>query len=770
MATTRPLTVRNFGGISQVQVLDDQDLARIDSLDPARWAATSAPLGDLHCDPAFLAYVDADGKGRIRVAQIVDARNWLFDRLANRSRLKERSETLTLADLDQAKEAGKGLKRAADHFLSELGKKGAPALTLGELRAFRASYTQSLANGDGVVCPESVPEPEVAAFMKDAMATVGIAKEVSGRDGLSEGLLQKYTDGAKAYAAWRALPSSDKAIDPWGADTAAAADMVAALDAKIEEYFWVSDLLKQEAVTDEKLRLTGEDWKTFNRKDAATIERYLAESPLAQPTPEGKLPIAGGVNPVYRERFEALAAKVLSKALPKTEKELTRTSWRRVKALFDAHLAWRKAKPAEPYEKLDAAKLAAAQEGTLAARVRHFIGVDLAAKGELAEIAALEKLILYQRWLVELVNNFVNFSAIYHPKETALVEVGTLVIDGRRFEFCVKVQDRGAHKKIASESLIFLIYAEIRDKASDTVAYEVMAPVTAGERGRLRTGKRGIFLDVKGREWDSVIVDVVENPISVIEAMKAPFRRAGAFIGKKVEEFAASQAAASEAKLLAVGTTAPAPAPAPAPGAPPPPAAGVQNMMLVGSIVFAALSTALTFVVSTFAKIGIMDVVAGLLGIVALVAAIAGFLGWLKLRRRDMSLVLEAQGWAVNVEMKLNRRIAGIMTQRPALPAGTITDRTDLLAAYKNDEERAAERRKALIWTTAFVVVAAIVGSWFARPHVPIIDSAWTCVIERIWPAETKKVTETTTETSSEKTSEKTVETTTTTTPTAAPK
>ena len=33
---------RNFGGIHQFMVSNEDDLARIDDLDPARWAATSA--------------------------------------------------------------------------------------------------------------------------------------------------------------------------------------------------------------------------------------------------------------------------------------------------------------------------------------------------------------------------------------------------------------------------------------------------------------------------------------------------------------------------------------------------------------------------------------------------------------------------------------------------------------------------------------------------------------------------------------------------------
>jgi hypothetical protein len=144
----------------------------------------------------------------------------------------------------------------------------------------------------------------------------------------------------------------------------------------------------------------------------------------------------------------------------------------------------------------------------------------------------------------------------------------------------------------------------------------------------------------------------------------------------------------------------------------------MQNMLLVGSIAFAALSTAATFILSTFAKIGLIDLVAGVLGIVGLIAAISAFIGWLKLRRRDLSLVLEASGWAVNVEMMIPRRIAGIMTRRPPLPEGTVTDRTDLLLAWKSDEERRSERRRAIAKAGLYLLIAALLA---------LVVGAFTC-------------------------------------------
>jgi hypothetical protein len=44
---------RNIGGIYQFMVNDEDDLAQFDALDPARWAATSAPITGLPILPSL---------------------------------------------------------------------------------------------------------------------------------------------------------------------------------------------------------------------------------------------------------------------------------------------------------------------------------------------------------------------------------------------------------------------------------------------------------------------------------------------------------------------------------------------------------------------------------------------------------------------------------------------------------------------------------------------------------------------------------------------
>lgn len=725
----RPMTFRDYGGAYQLVVTDAADLASLDQLDPARWAATSAPLRDLQCDAVFLQALDGDGKGRIRVKQVVEARDWLFERLARRDRLKDRSDVLILEHLDTTVDAGKRLRAAAEHVLSQLAAVDRTRIGLSEVRAFRRQYNTTLANGDGVVPPDFVLDPDVAALAQDVLRVLPPVKDLSGKDGVGGAQLDRFVERGHAYLAWKGRPDKEPDILPWGPDTAAASSLVDALDAKMDEYFLQCDLAAHEALATGMPRLSGEEINALRSGEPGAIRQHLAQSPLAVPRADGRLHLQGAVNPHYQDQLRVLAEQVLGRVLPDAH-AITRADWRTVRGVFAAYRAWRAQEPPEPFHVLTPEHLRGLLEGPLPDRLRAVIAVDQAAAPEVEQVAQLEKLILLQRWLLDLVNNFVNFSAIYHPTDNAMVEVGSLVIDGRRLDFCVKVEDRAAHKKVAAESLLFLTYCAITDKDGAPATYEVAAPVTSGERGRIRVGKRGIFLDVHGREWDATVVDVVENPISVLEAVKAPFRKANQFVSRKIEELAGKELAAVEKKAaenLNKGVTSAA-APPVAPPAPPlgpdgkpvavaaaPGGFSARELLLGGGLAFAAIGSAMAYVVSALSAIRPLSVVIAVASITAVVGGVGGFLGWLKLRRRDMGLLLEANGWAINVQMKVTRRVGRIFTRVPALPKAHVKDRVELgPQPGENEEERS---HTATILVVVLLLAASAGVAWYFLVH-----------------------------------------------------
>ncbi len=716
-----PMTLRNFGGIHQLVVQSADDLGKIDALDPARWAATSAPLRDLHCDEAFLGFLDADQNGRIRVARVLAARDWLFARLADRSGVTAKSDVLTLAQLDVANAEGEKLRHAALHVMRELALGERTSLKLDEVRAFRAGYAKTLRNGDGIVPPELIEDAEVAAFARDLMSVVGSLPDASGFLGVGVAGLDRYLEGGRAFLSWKRKGATASELLPLGDATASAWAEVRGLAAKIDEQFLRCELLAQERLGTGALKLTDDELRTLRAKDLAGISAYLAAAPLAEPEPSCKLLIGGAVNPAFQSAWDSLSRNVFARILPGVT-QLDRAGWARVQSTFSAHAAWVAERPPEPFEKVSDAQLAAQLDGPLPAKLRALIAIDAEAAGELANIAALEKAILFQRWLIELANNFVNFSSIYDPGQTALIEMGSLIVDGRRLEFCLKVESaaRAAHKSVAAGSLAFLVYAQISESEGKPPAFEIVAPVTSGERGRLRVGKRGIFIDTAGKEWDAVVVEIVENPISLKEAAMAPMRRVQKFIGDKIESFAQSQLSSSEKAAhgatggaieqtgnVAVGATPPPAAPKPADSG-----AGMQTLVIGGSLAFAAVG-------STLAYIGSIAP-AKLVGVVIFLAGMSAFLGWLKLRRRDMGMLLEASGWAINADMKITRRLGSAFTRTPAFPPGTKVDRFDMLA--DSPEAKAQSRRVRRVLT--LFVLALLAGAfathywyWNLRGH-----------------------------------------------------
>lgn len=738
------LTFQDVGGAWHLKVDGEIALSRIHELDPARWAVTSVPVVDLQCDAGFIAFMDPSKKGRILVNGVIEARDWLFKHLSGRTRIAARVEDLRLDDIDIKNPDADKLRKAALRVLKEIGSADSPNITLKQVRDYRASFAKLLANGDGILCEKTAPGDDLKTFIKDIIATVGGVPEASGETGAGLAQLDKFLAQAAVYEAWRAkgstadgLPNPD--VHPWGDNTASAAALVKEFDEKLEQYFWQCDLLRQEPTAVAKARIPAAELDALSPNDQAAIQKALAFAPITEPLANGTLPLDAPLNPFYEVGFKKLVDQVITRALGADAKVLTRDTWRATKATFNPYWAWIDAKPAEPFDKLSADTLKEYCTGSLPDKFRATVAIDLEAAPEVAQLEGLEKLVLYQRWLVEFTNNFINLSNLYNPRIRTIFELGTMVIDGRKLEFTIRVVNRAEHKKVATESRIFLVYAAIFDDPTKPALYEVAAPVTKGERGRLVAGKRGVFYAVDGKVYDAVVLEVLEHPISIPEAVKAPFRRTAEFIGKRVEEFAASRQAASEASAKAAlekGT-------ATAAGAKPGEAKKLDPAVLAGvvasgGLALAAVGSALAFIVSALAKISFLAAIKAIISILLVICFFAGFLGWLKLRLRNLGPIFEANGWAVNPKMKVKGRLASIFTRAPGLPADHIKDPASVAGPFlgaDEEEEKFSARRFFSLLLMILVGILLVAIIYFPqetkmlllneRPPKPVVVRKW---------------------------------------------
>ncbi len=682
------MVFENYGGIFQLRLETAEDLASLGKLKESRWAATSAPVDCFRCDPAVLKCLDPNETGRIRTQDLKDAQECLFHFLSNRESAAQQSDVLRLDDLDTTHSEGRKLQEVCKWMLEQLGRQGSKEISLEQIRAFRAGYARIFPNGDGIVPLVDIEVENTRAFCADVVKYAGEVEDAGGKIGYGKEQLERFLDRARAMRDW--MVEGKQTGWTWGDATAEATAIVFVLEAKLEQFFWQCDLLRVEPRAASRFELSEDELEGFDLEKPLAIEKRVSVAPLSRPNAAGELNLNGGLNPCYEERIWALRDKVLKRALGTDVEKLTREDWEKVKALFGPHKAWYDAKPKDEIEALGEEKLTAYVDGELPKEAEVLIERDLAVKDELEQIATVEKLCLLQRWLLELANNFVNFSQLYDPNRRSLFEEGTLVIDGRELSFSMKVTNRSEHRKIAEMSRMFLIYAEITSKVVTSAhheKFELVVAVTAGQRGGISVGKRGVFFDIEEREWDARIVEVVENPISLWEAVKAPFQRIGGLAAQKVEQIAARETESiettTEAGLEKIAAT---PAreeklstgSAAAPGH----QTSVRDLLLGGGLAFAAVGSSLAFIVKTLSEVNPLHVGAAVLGLGSIVMLSSGLLGYLKLRSRDMSALLEAAGWAVNFRMKLTRRLGRLFTHRRELPKETVKKRRDLLDGF----------------------------------------------------------------------------------------
>ena len=661
---------KNYGGRYQLRIQNAEDLEKIQTLDEALWAATSIPIGLLNCDRKFASYLDTDQNGRIRTDELKSAQAWLFQMLKGYDRLAESTDVLRLDDIDTSHPEGKKLRSSAERILDNLNTSGAKEVSLAQVRDLQTIMANSANNGDGVITPEAADDPELGRFIITVMETIGSTPDVSGKLGIIEEQLNTFFSEAEAYISWRSkgeIPEGKNSTEImfWGTETPKAYDLVLDLENKIEEYFIQCAMVRFDERTESQMKLRQKELEEMDFTDREKMEERLKNGPLAPLSPEGILNLKGTINPLYAKSLLNLKEKVLRRAIGTEVKHITREEWDKVKTIFAPYRAWIESKKGVKVEKLGVNQLRTYIDGTYKKRLSELIAKDLAVAEELRYIHKLEKVILYQRWLMELANNFVSFANLYNPEVRSLFEAGTLIIDGKEITFTMKIQDREAHKKASANSYMYLLYVEVTGRQDKDIKFEIVSAVTSGDSGRLCIGKRGIFFTRDGKEWDAQVKDILANPISIWESLKAPFLQLGTFMRDQVEKFGKSRQVKTGAVPSAPGTS-----------------SIVRDLLLGGGIAVAALGSSFAYITKTLSQVKPFHILIAFAGIIVIILLPNIIMGFLKLRKRDLSVILEAGGCAVNLKMRLGINLGRLFTHLPRLPKGSIKERRDMVAEF----------------------------------------------------------------------------------------
>jgi hypothetical protein len=680
------------GGFNQVVIASGADLMNLDQLDQKLWVALACPTTGVEFDAATLALIDTDKDGRVRAPELIAAVKWAGGLLKNPGDLLKGSATLRPTAINDASPEGKLIFNFARQIL---GKADDGEVTFEEAAAAAATFAAKPFNGDGIVPADSAEDDATKAVIADIINCFGADTDASGKPGVSQAKVEQFFAAAAAYSDWWKKAEGDATVLPLGVNTEAAAGAVKTVKAKVEDYFARGRLAAFDPRAITALNRDEKEYAALGAKELTSQHADIMGLPLAQVGATTPLPLTQGLNPAWASAMAALQTLAITPLLG-AKTVLTEADWNALSGKFAAFDAWNASKTGGAVEKIGLPRareiLASKAQETLTA----LIARDKAEEGNSVAVIGLHRLVHYHRDLGKLCRNFVNFGDFYGRKEKAIFQAGTLYLDQRSCELCLSVDDAGRHAAMAGMAGTYLAYCDCTRKGTGE-KLSIVTAFTGGDSDNLIVGRNGLFYDRKGRDWDATITKIVENPISIRQAFWSPYKK----LVRMIEERAARQAAAADADVsaqLTVAANAPlAPGAAPAPAAPAKPAFDPSVIALI-SLALGSLAAAFAGVLGFLKGFEQWQVPLVIAGIMLVISAPSMAIAWLKLRKRNLGPILDANGWAVNAKARMNVPFGGALTGVAALPAG---------ATFGAADEFAENRR---VWPKLLLVAFVI---WF---------------------------------------------------------
>ncbi|WP_203235157.1 hypothetical protein [Rariglobus hedericola] len=700
MATSHVWKFFRIGGLDQVAIESGADLVALKDLDQKLWVALSCPVKGLELDEKTLALIDTDKDGRIRVPELLAAIDWAALHLEDLGVLLRRKDALPLAAFKASTPEGKSALIAAKRILSNFGQPEATEITLAQASDTARIFSSTPFNGDGVITPDSTTDEALKLLVADIVGTIGGTTDRSGASGIDESRVATFYADLTAFAAWSEKGASADVL-ALGADTSAALTAIQAVRTKVDDYFSRTRLAAYDARALAALNRSETEYLALAAQDLSITTQEVAGFPLARIAADQPLPLLAAVNPAWAAALVTLHATAVTPVFGSAKTSLTEADWTALKAKVAAFEAWAGSKGGGSVEKLGLERVKALLAADQKAALLALIAQDKALDPEFVAITSVEKLLRFSRDFRALLNNFVNFFEFFSPDHYANFQAGTLYLDTRSTEFCIKV---AAPSPLAAMSKAFIAYVDC--KRAGEAPIKVAACFTNGDSDYLFVGRNGVFYDRQGRDWDASITSIADNPISIRQAFLSPYKKFVRMIEEQVAKRAAAADAESNAKLATAAETA-ANADKKAAGPKPEPKKMDIGTVAAMGVAVGAIGGALGAIATGLAKLTFWQLPLVFIGLIAVISGPSMLIAWLKLRQRNIGPILEANGWAINGRVKINIPFGTKLTERAVLPNGSKRDLND---PYSDKE---AIRRQKLIWTLIVVaILAASVIRW----------------------------------------------------------
>lgn len=449
---------------------------------------------------------------------------------------------------------------------------------------------------------------------------------------------------------------------PFGDKTEAVDKIIAAVEDKVDDYFARCAVARYADNAEECLDVKVSDVEAIASGLLSEECEALEKMPLGRVGKDSSLSIYR-VNPAWKNRIEALRREVLVPMFGDIKK-MSDEQWKTVKDQIGIYRAWVAGK-----EKAEAAVL----ETEKALTERRTV------------IEELRKLVMLRRDFYRLLCNYVTFTDFYGNERKAIFQVGELYIDQRCCSLCMKVENLDRSVDQARHTGMFLIYCRCESKTLGK-SMNIVAALTSGSVRNIRVGTHALFFDRQGNDYDATVVHIIDNPISIKQAFYMPYRKFIDFIENQVSKIAS----AKEQKVLdeassKIDTS-------------------TENIQKATEVVdkqldeerrakkqafdiakfcgiFAAIGMAigyiggfLTSAFTGFINLRWWQMPIAIAGVMLLISGPSMVLAWLKLRKRNLSPLLNANGWAMNTALIISIIFGNTLTKTASFPKLNIPD------------------------------------------------------------------------------------------------
>ncbi len=649
-----------IGGKNRVNIKSGEDIKHLGELDQKLWTVLSSPVTGLEFDAKTLKMLDYNNDGRIHVHEVVQAAEWITSVINDPDLLLKKEDTLPLSAINTDNPDGARLLASAKQILKNLGLKK-DSISVADADDSVAIFAKTGLNGDGIITVQSTKDEELQKTIEACVASMGGKTDRSGLMGADTDSLEAFYAALAGYSAWQKKAVDDKAIFAFGDDTAAVYDIVNQIKAKVADYFMRCKLASFHAGSVTALDVSVARIETISDKDLSQCADEISSYPLARVSDSRMLPIDARINPVWQATFSKLNKLALEKEFEGAS-EISEEQWNAFVAKLAPYEAWLGEKAGAEVEALGLDQVNAILKADRKADLLKIIDDDKALEAESLSIDEVAKLLHLYRDFYTFLCNFVSFRDFYDPEGKAIFQAGELYIDERCCELCIKVPDMGPHASATSLSGMYILYCNCVDKITGNTMI-IAAVMTDGDVADLREGKHGLFYDRKGVEWDATVFKIIDNPISIRQAFWAPYRKIGRYIETTIEK----RAAEKDSKVMADMT-------AKVDNTGKDGAAGAEKKKPFDIATFAGIFAAIGLAIGA-----IMDAITDmsksvsdwswwkwLILIAAIMLVISGpsmILAWLKIRKRNLSPLLNANGWAINASVKVNMTFGATLTE-----------------------------------------------------------------------------------------------------------